>query len=52
MAWIQANTGNIIVGAVVFGALGFSLFRLLKNRRTGKTACGCGGCPGCGPKET
>ncbi|MDR2553089.1 MAG: FeoB-associated Cys-rich membrane protein [Treponema sp.] len=48
MEWIRMNTGNIIVGLIVFLALGFTVFRLIKNSRQGKTSCGCGACSGCG----
>ncbi|MDR2471732.1 MAG: FeoB-associated Cys-rich membrane protein [Treponema sp.] len=48
MELIKANLGNIIVGFIVFAALGFTVFRLIKNSRQGKGGCGCGGCSRCG----
>jgi hypothetical protein len=49
MQFIQTNAGNIIVGLVVAAALGFVLFRVIKNIRSPKGGCGCGcsGCPKC-----
>jgi hypothetical protein len=48
MNMITENLGTIAVGIVVFAALGFAVFRTIKNIR-GKNRCGgCGGCPRCG----
>lgn len=39
--------GNIIVGAVLVAVVCAIIFRLVKNKKTGKSSCGCG-CSGCG----
>jgi hypothetical protein len=44
--FIKANTGNIIVGFIVFGVLAFTVARLVINFRRGKSSCGCG-CGNC-----
>jgi hypothetical protein len=44
MAFIQANLSTIIVAAIVFGALVFIGFRLIRNFRQGKSPCGCDKC--------
>lgn len=47
LAFIKGNLSTIIVGAVVFGTIIYIVIRLVKNKRSGKTACGCG-CSSCG----
>ncbi|MDR2747307.1 MAG: FeoB-associated Cys-rich membrane protein, partial [Treponema sp.] len=44
--FITGNLSTIVVGALVFGVLGFVLFNLIRGFCRGKTACSCG-CPGC-----
>ncbi|MDD4160399.1 MAG: FeoB-associated Cys-rich membrane protein [Synergistaceae bacterium] len=37
-----------VIGAVVFAAIGYASYRVIKNSVSGKCTCGCGGsCPGC-----
>jgi hypothetical protein len=43
--------GNIIAGIVVFGVLGFTVFRLVRNIRKGKTGCGCERCGACSQRR-
>jgi hypothetical protein len=45
MEFIQANSGTIAAGIIVFAILAAIVIRLVSNYRKGKT-CGCG-CPGC-----
>jgi hypothetical protein len=42
MAFIRENLSTIIVAAIVFAALGFIAFRLVRNFRQGVSPCGCG----------
>jgi uncharacterized membrane protein len=42
MDFLRENSGNIIVGIVVFGAIAFTVFRLVTRVGKGKTGCGCG----------
>jgi hypothetical protein len=44
MDFIRDNLSTIIVGALVFGILGFALFRLIRGSRRGGCPCGCSGC--------
>jgi hypothetical protein len=48
MEFIRQNTGNIVVGVIVFGVLAFIAARLVINARKGKGGCNCGNCSGCG----
>ncbi|MDR1412202.1 MAG: FeoB-associated Cys-rich membrane protein [Spirochaetaceae bacterium] len=48
MAFIRANLSTIIVAVIVFGALGFICFRLIRNFRQGKSPCGCDKCRAAG----
>jgi hypothetical protein len=38
---------NVIVGSIVFGILGYIIYRQIKSRRQGTGSChsGCSGCP-------
>ncbi|MDR2376897.1 MAG: FeoB-associated Cys-rich membrane protein [Treponema sp.] len=54
MDFIQDNLSTIIAGTLVFGLLGFVLFRLIRKARRGESACSCGcsrasGCPQSNP---
>ena len=41
--------GTIFVGAVLFIAVASVIFNMVKNKRNGKSSCGCSGCNGsCG----
>jgi hypothetical protein len=46
---LSDNLSTIVVGALVFGVLGFVLFRLIRGFRRGKGGCPCG-CSGCGKR--
>ena len=48
------NALDIVLIAAIAGILGFAVWRVARNRRQGKTACGCdcGSCTcECGKKE-
>ncbi len=37
-----------VIGAMVFAAMGYALYRVIRNSLSGKCTCGCSGnCPGC-----
>ena len=36
--------GTFLVAVAVFGALGYTVFNMIRNRKKG----GCAGCPSCG----
>lgn len=46
-AFLMANGGTILVCVVLLVMVGLAIAALLRNKRKGKTACGCscGGCP-------
>jgi hypothetical protein len=40
--------GTILVAAAVFSALGYTVFRMIRNKKNGNA---CSGCPSCGTME-
>ncbi len=45
--------GTILVAAAVFGALGYTVFRMIRNKKKGNACIGCpscGSCTACGSK--
>ncbi len=46
LEWLSANIGSIIIGAVILVILVLIIRSLLKNKKQGKTSCGCG-CSSC-----
>lgn len=42
------NLATWIVAAVLVLVLGAIVVRLVRNRKAGKSSCGCSGCSGCG----
>ena len=40
-AWLSQNIGTIIVGAVVVAIVGLIVWRMIANKRAGKSSCGC-----------
>lgn len=41
-AWITQNMGTILVGLIVLLAVGSAVLTLRKNKKQGKSSCGCG----------
>ena len=39
--------GTILVGAIVFGALGYTIYRMIRNKKKGAGCSGCSSCAGC-----
>lgn len=55
-SWIIENWGTVVVGLLLAAALAAIIVNLVKNRRSGKSSCGCGcaDCPmsaGCHQKK-
>ena len=50
LAWVSANLANIAVAAVLLLIVGLALRRMIRNRKAGKSSCGCdcASCPSCG----
>ena len=49
-AWLAENVGTIVVGALLLVIFGAIVMKLIKNKKEGKTSCGCG-CSGCAMRE-
>lgn len=45
--WLADNLATVIVCAVLILLVGCTVAALVRRRKQGKTACGCG-CEGCG----
>lgn len=54
--WIVQNWGTVVI-CIVLALIVFAIsYRLIKNKRAGKSSCSCGctdcaGCAGCAAKE-
>lgn len=46
VSWIISNMGNIIVSILVVAVVAFVIFKMVSDRRKGKSSCGCG-CSDC-----
>lgn len=46
-AWISSNIASIVILLVVIVAIGAVIFKIVRDKKQGKTSCscGCGGCP-------
>ena len=51
MQWIANNIGSILVCLAVFGLLSLLVYSLIKQKKQGKTSCGCG-CEHCAMRGT
>lgn len=49
MEWIAANLGTIVVGLVLLIIVGLVVFKLVRDKKKGKSTCGCG-CSNCAMK--
>lgn len=49
MGWIVTNLGTIVVGLILLIIVGLIIFKLVKDKKNGKSACGCG-CANCAMK--
>ena len=46
--WLVANAATIAVSAVLLVLVGLIIFKMVKDKREGKSGCSCGcGCNGC-----
>lgn len=46
MEFLRENLGTIITGIIVFVIAGSIIFKLMRDKRQGKSSCGCG-CENC-----
>ena len=49
-AWLQMNLGTILVVLALLAIVVLIIRKLLKNKRTGQTSCGCG-CEHCALRD-
>lgn len=49
--WLTSNIGTIIVVLILAGIVFAAVFAIVKNKRKGKTTCGCG-CSNCAMKDS
>ena len=48
MNWLADNWGTLLVSLLLLLVVGAILYRLIRNKKKGKSVCGCGcGCAGC-----
>ena len=40
LAWLSQNWGSLLVGAIVLAITAVIVWRIVRNRRAGKTVCG------------
>lgn len=51
LTWLGENMANIIAGILVIAVLGGVIYSMVRNKKQGKSSCGCSGCAGgCCPK--
>ncbi len=50
MTWLGENIGTIIVIAVLVLIVGLIIRGMIKNKKSGKSSCGCG-CSECAMKD-
>lgn len=46
LEWLSANLGTVIVGTILFVILAAIVIKMVKDKKKGKTSCGCG-CANC-----
>ena len=44
--WIASNIGTIIISAVLLGIVAAIVIKIVKDKRRGRSSCGCG-CANC-----
>ncbi|MBR5774334.1 MAG: FeoB-associated Cys-rich membrane protein [Clostridia bacterium] len=47
LGWIASNLASIIILLVVVACIGTVVFKMVRDKKKGKSSCscGCGGCP-------
>ncbi|MCI5697537.1 MAG: FeoB-associated Cys-rich membrane protein [Clostridiales bacterium] len=46
--FLSANYGNIIVGGIILAAVIGIIAKLVRDKKAGRSSCGCSGCSSCG----
>jgi len=44
--WLMTHTGDILVLGVLAAVVGLIIFKMVRDKKAGKSHCGCG-CEGC-----
>ena len=47
LVWLQTNIGTIAASLALAAAIFAIIRKILRDKRAGRHACGCGGCAGC-----
>ena len=42
LLWLQQNLGTIVVCLILLAVIGLSVGKIIRDRRKGKSTCGCG----------
>lgn len=50
MTWILNNLPSLLVGAALLAVLVLIVYKLIKNKKSGKSSCGCG-CSACAMRD-
>lgn len=47
LSWLASNIATVIVFLVLVAIVGLVVFKMIRDKKKGKTtcSCGCGGCP-------
>lgn len=48
--WLSENAATVIVSAVLVAVVGLIVFKMVRDKKRGKSGCGCG-CGGCAMAE-
>ncbi|MGI5896619.1 MAG: FeoB-associated Cys-rich membrane protein [Oscillospiraceae bacterium] len=46
LTWLSENISSILIGVVLLAVVAAVILYMVRNRRKGKSSCGCG-CAGC-----
>ena len=49
ISFLSANIGTIVVVLILAAVVGLVIFKMIKNKKEGKSSCGCG-CSDCAMK--
>lgn len=44
LAYLVSNMGNIVVGLLILAVVAAIVYKMIKNKKQGKSCCGCENC--------
>lgn len=47
LLWFKDNLATLIVGILMAALLAGVIYHMVRNKKQGKSSCGCSGCSGC-----